>query len=479
MAEEFAITYGAVTIGAGGDSAYLRDQKFTLEVERFYARVELEVVVSHATLATFLAKEAALVAAFSTPRQRLRVQVSGSDRYDFDPDANTGFDHVAKARKIGETTIEDTRRSARYRLTVACSRPATTPTGVNGRGDVRFSAEQDSSRWYSVTIAGFYTATPSGQPSVRTALAAYRADADTYCDTLLDLVVVGGVWKKEQDDATPNDTNKRVEFVRRYRQVFVNESVAALKVDALIGPVLKVSAGRSWPGDAARAAWGDTLVPADWVPAAIRPVEVVLAYSSGVDKAVHSGAAALKALYTTTVRPLLLANARAASGGGAVVMLDEKWEPVIYSNRLEATMVCRIYPGGVVSASLDVDESDDLGKTFVAVHNGNPYARNKYEGPRTIIRTVTRTVIRARGSSAGGGGGIIAAAGAGSSDLTPPAGWEALAKLRRTKADKIGGPGEAVQLDLIVDIVPMLRCDVVGGENTTAGTRVQTQPGLS
>ena len=122
MARLIKITYGAVTVGLGGDASITLVDKYRAVYGYTEFALTFECVVRNATRATFLAAEAALVAAYRLPDQDLDVDLAGTNRHSFTVAAGTGFNARATAAKVGG--VEDTANSARYACSVTVQLPA-------------------------------------------------------------------------------------------------------------------------------------------------------------------------------------------------------------------------------------------------------------------------------------------------------------------------------------------------------------------
>ncbi len=86
MARLLAFTYGALTIGNGGSSAYhLTGSKYRFQHDYDRASLTFEVVVQADDHAAFVAAETALLDAYRLPDQALTVVLSATTRHTFAP----------------------------------------------------------------------------------------------------------------------------------------------------------------------------------------------------------------------------------------------------------------------------------------------------------------------------------------------------------------------------------------------------------
>lgn len=387
MARLIKISYAGLTIGLGGNASITLTDKFSFSQGYTEASLTFDCVVRNATRSTFLAAELALRTAFGTPDGDLDVELGGSDRYAYTQSGNTGFNARATCEKPG--SVEDTANSSRWRCSVVVQLPANL-SGRDGRQSSSVRVDATPSGRRTVTISGTYTALSSNS-----AVAQYVSAGTTYCDAVLS--AVGGAYEL----ITPlnasgsgfaavagfsyDDQNKVVSFTRVYRENIFNQSASTADVAGIKDPTFVVT--RSTP-------------PTEGDPSVTNASLVRLrgVYSCWVDKDTTTD---LLTLYDGTIRPYLVAQMEAHSGGGAAVVSLE--EPVYdkAENRIFATIEA-VTQGvsGLVTSRLEMTDDVTSGVEIAPVWNADPLAADIYPFPVFHLRTVTRTSVVVSGSSA-------------------------------------------------------------------------------
>lgn len=423
MARLLAISYGSLTIGLSGDASITLADKFSWSQSYTEGTVAFECVVRSATRSTFLTAEAALVAAYSKPDQALVIQLAGSSRFVFSHSSNTGFNARASALKHG--SAEDTANSARYRVTVTVQLPADL-SGRSGRQTSMVSVDATPSGKRTVTISGTYTALSSNS-----AAAQYVSAGTTYCDSVL--TAIGGTYEL----LTPinasgsgfaaaagfkyDDQNKVLSFQRVYLEEIFSEGVGALTVAAIKRQSFVIS--RTTPP-----APGDATVTNT-------PFTIMRAvYSCWVDKDTTTD---LATLYAGTIRPHLLAQIDAHTGGvGGAVVVSETPEFDKAENRIAATIECAA-GGGLLTSRLTVEDDVIAGLAFAPVWSADPYEVDEYDVPALHIRTIRRLTVALAGSSAA------------APNPDPPAGFRRIRVSGGSYSDSMGTSGARIPVTVM------------------------------
>lgn len=365
MARLLAFTYGALTIGNGGSSAYHLTGRYRFNHDYDRGSLTFEVVVQADDHADFVAAETALLDAYRLPDQALSVVLSATTRHSFDPAANSGFNLRASARKIGGE--EDTALSAKYECVVTVELPANL-TGRAGRRSSSVNVSTTTSGRRDVTITGVYTALANNA-----ARAQFAAQVDTFCNSIL--TDLGGTWEKVGTPlAETDDQNKVIRFTRSYAEV-VYAQAASLVANhpALIQPRLSIRRSRA---SLQSITGGEPL----------REITVDFAAS------VVQVSADLTNLWESAVRPFMIREVERLSGGGTIAVIRET--PVYGLNERDiAASMTLLVSVGLLKARISVSDSHDLGLIFKPVWSGNPFERDEYKGPESFVRVVTKRAL--------------------------------------------------------------------------------------
>lgn len=375
MSQVLTITYGSLVLGLGqANSDYNLTGKYSFQHDYDRFSLEFEVVVSNATRATFLASEAALLAAFREPDLTLVVKLSATTRHTFSPTANTGFNIRASARRApGQDT---TPNSCRYVCTVSGELPAT-KTGRAGRrgGSVDVSTSPAGRR--TCVITGTYTAL-----SNKAARTQFEAEVDDFCDDIL--TDLGGTWELvDTPNARADDENKVITFVRRYEEIKRTQAAGVLDHPALVQPRLTFDRVKTSPESTT--ALG-TVAPL---------VELVARFTASVKFASAAELEDVDTLIEEVVRPHVLAEAERVAGGGTVVVMREAPSFDREENVVSLTVAMVVDTGATfLRASVEVNDSIDRGVILKPMWSGDPYARDEYQGMASHVRVLTRKSIR-------------------------------------------------------------------------------------
>lgn len=365
--------YGTLTIGASqADANYTLTGIYEFDESYEAALLSFQVAINSATVAGFLASEATLITAYTKPDQKLEVDLGGTNRHTYDPSAivNTGFNQRAELRKVTESPL-NTDRSALYECSVTVQLPADLALRA-GRLESSVRVEEDPSERRTATITGIYTALSSNA-----ARAQFAASIEAYAtDTVI--VGLGGTWEQVSDPvAESDDQDKRLRFVRVYREIKRKQSNSATDLVSVVNPELLV-----FRSVVSTQSIGTTAEP---------PVRLRAQYSADVR---FSSTTDLDTLWEDTLRQYALDEIEAATGTSILTIITEDWRLDPGNNRLEATLDV-LGDGGSRFWQFQkewVDRSNS-GLILRPVWDGNPFSRDKYFGPAT--RTLTLVISSA------------------------------------------------------------------------------------
>lgn len=446
MARTVEITYGSITVGKDAtQSSYHLTDKFKLVQSYETALVEFEVIVHNATQSTFLTHEAALVAQFRTPRARLQVLLADTSRFDFNPSDDSGFNARPTVEKLGD--VEDTEYSARYRCTVEVDLPADL-SGQNARREALVDVSESRAGRKTVRLAGVWTA--SGGTAAR---AQYDAQVASYAATVLAAIDNTFTWRKiGTPKSEVDDTDKLLTFEQAWEQILASEGVGTTDVTNLSGEFLQISRRREVP----EVAEGYEAEP-------LRTLQV--SYAASVDTSDQD----LLGMWVASCRPNILSHARTIAAGGVAVLAEE---PVfdVEENRITAQMTLVSDSGAsLLSITVETEDDIDLGVRLIPVQNGNPFARDRYQGPITWLRRVNRVALRRTkgGQPAGKAGNLGFAGGLDQGPSLERPEFEGFVELRRFSREKrfrIGTSDNSLPLELVVQSFTFMRADVVSAD---------------
>lgn len=442
MARLIKITYGnggsPLVIGKDQtDTSYVLTDRYKVVSSYTEFSISFDVVVRNATRSTFLASEAALVSAFRQPDQKLEVFLGSTTRHTFDPSSsvNTGFSQRPTCTKVdGEL---NTANSALYRIGVTVQLPADL-SGRDGRQSSTVTVEATPAGKRTVVIEGTYTALTSNS-----AYAQFVAAAGTYCDTVIS--ALGGTYNLISQGGTAqggfsyDDQNKVLRFRRVYEEVLYRESLAGGDHASIKGAQINID--RTTPENRGPSGFG------------VRPLERLRAsYSATIDRSVTD----IAGLYTSTVRPLLLAELQNVSGGTVVVTGETpSYVPTENVLRVVLDVACDL-GGSFYAASLRTQDYLRHGKILVPVWNDDPYARDLYRGPATHVKTVTRFTVAKVGAA--GGSGV-----AERFQIPVLAGFEEVEQLRDESREHVGVTNDGFEVAQVTHVFVFEKANLEGG----------------
>lgn len=360
VARDVSITYAGVTLG--GTSDYILDGPFTLELayERLLVRCQV-VLSSDVDEATFLTAEAALLAAFRTPRGTISVLLGVTNR------GGTGFDAQPTISKVGSLT--DTGQSARYVIEVTARRQADL-SGQAGRFDSRSQMVIGPNGQKLVQLTGQYTSLGADN-----AFEQWEDELDAFCSSRLTLFgLTSGVNVETiTDEVIVHDSLNVADFVRVYKQILSNQSVGLLNDPSLKDATLVVTRGELDLG-------------ANSSLAAARALDFVAEYHVQVDSTVTTD---LSGTWENKVKPLLVAEIQHKAQAGLVVVTGVIPRFHVASNEISATVTGLLYSSSLVEFSIEVEDQDDLGVELLPVWDDNPHSKDRLPGIAMSTRVMT------------------------------------------------------------------------------------------
>lgn len=445
MARLVKITYGSLVLGKDQtDASYVLADRCKIALGYTEFSITFDVVVRNATRSTFLASEAALLAAIKAPDQKLEVFLGAATRHTFDPAANTGFNARGTCAELGGELR--TANSAHYRCTITAQLPADL-SGRDGRQTSTVTVEATPAGKRTVVIEGTYTALSSNS-----SYAQYVASVGTYCDGVIS--ALGGTYNLISEGTggrggfSYDDQNKVLRFRRVYEEVFYRESLAGGDHASIKGAQINID--RTTPENRGPPGFG------------VRPLERLRAsYSATIDRSVTD----IKGLYESTVRPLLLAELQNVSGGTVVVVGETpSYVPTENVLRVVLDVACDL-GGSFYSASLRTQDYLRHGKILVPVWSDDPYARDLYRGPATHVKTVTRfTVAKVGGAN---GSGVEERF-----QIPVLAGFEEMEQLRDESREHVGVTNDGFEVAQVTHVFVFEKATIDGGATAgNAGSR--------
>jgi len=325
----------------------------------------------------------------------------------------------------------DTKLSRYFRLSVMWRLPADN-SGDAYRQEASISCAWSGARQATVTFQGTYTAGGGA-----TALANYLASSPAFYTTWLGTFGITYYEKSSEVVSSVDDENESTAFSASFRQILSpGQSLAALDNSSIVSDNIQFTRTATYSHGKG--------------PGFMAPVRGSLSYSCEVDSTI-TGPAALKALYTATIKPFLLSKAASLLGGTPIIE-SETFSFGTSSNHIQAQL--QVLLAGIGNDLLSYDET-------VSFHLDEQWTLRKRWDKRqdTYNRhspghriTANRTISTTGFSKDSGVGSSVAAgptsrdsgsaSGADTSDLfgAPPASFEAAggAWLRDSEGQNLG-----------------------------------------
>jgi len=406
------ITYAGFVVGDGQADRVIHAKDGPMRIVRNWAAfsIEFSFCIRKTTTALFLAEAAAVEAAFSKPRQALKVELNGSTQYDFSHILGTGFDSVPEIIKNGDAKL-DGPLTRNYRVRVDVGMPANTIGSANGSLGVRESTVDVS---YSengrrtISISGVWTGCPSpGNPNAREQ---FEAVIDTYATAVI--TAIGGTYElvgrptEEADDteltvAGNVGMGRVLRFAREYEEILFSQGPnptlpgSGTKLDdtRIIRQTLVIARAQTAPGD---------------TPEAVRLVTCSATYDAWIDKGTTS--ASYNALWDE-LEPWIITQMRnflTPKAGAGFALLSSTPRFDLDTGRIGGVLeaVGLGTSGTAIESTVTTENFRKTGKSLTPLWTGNPRAKYPWQGPEINLTTVTQ-VATVPGDGAGVGLGAL------------------------------------------------------------------------
>ncbi|HKS17361.1 MAG TPA: hypothetical protein VJU16_08615 [Planctomycetota bacterium] len=361
MTRELSITYAGYVVG-GVQGNRLLDGKYRQTRSYEKSSVSFTVVVRGDTEAEFASECSAFEAAFRTPRGALTVTQGAVNLIAVTHTGNTGFNAAPVVSKSGGDG--DTGRTRRYEVVIEFTEPADL-AGQNGRRASTVERSYDPSRKATVMIQGTYTALGGSN-----ARAVYDANSGAYFTAVL--AAFGGTFEKVSERADHDDAIKELAFTVVFEEVIFNQAVGVLDHAGIVKPRLSVSVSKTAPGDSPEAG-------------ARRLKTIKASFDTSVDKTVVTD---LPGLYTGTIRPFLIQQARAFGSTVALVNEDFQINGSDYTISASLTFLS-VGASAALEYELLTEIPEAIGVVIMPVWGTTPYQAHVVPNPAVRQRIVT------------------------------------------------------------------------------------------
>lgn len=378
--EDHEITYAGFSVGGETGRPI---EAFTRHFLGYQvAGVSFTFVVSDPDQDTFLSLCAAAKAAFRKPRQDFLLTINGDTDLSFSHGGNTGFDSDPKITKEGQ--FGDSPLSRFYQVEIQFGLPADN-VGTGGRRNSDITLAFDINRKRTLTISGVYTATPGASAQTN-----YDDGIETYCTAKLS---EHGITFSNltREIVTPNETNKILQFTRVYTQIIYSEAGAALDDPEIQEQRLVVTLIQEAPGDSPEAN-------------VTRLATANCSYDLELNADLTTD---LDGKWDEVKEWVERQAATVLEGGYAVTRREVSFNRDKNSLSARFTLVGAT-GGAVVALEVLVEDNLNDAPSLKPVVNGNKWARMRYQGFPTLIRTRTETTTVVVGAEAGEGAPAVA-----------------------------------------------------------------------
>ena len=286
-------------------------------------------------------------------------------------------------------------RRKRYSLEVNFERPASDVRGTAyaQRREASYRVFTAPSGIRMAEFSGSYTA---GGGS--TATANYSSGVTTWINSII--TVLTGDWgKASQDMYSVDDENHIISFTATRREIGFDQSAAGADHDAIENAEVSMSISY----DNTHGLKGHN-----------SPGVVTIDYKSEIVRS-EATEAAVRTLWTGTIRPHLIAKCKAIFGSGSAIV-ESGMEPGIdlQANTISATM--RVMLPGTGSKIIDyqrvADYSLDGRLVFRDIHDGKSSTFNSWDPGSVIEANISISITKLKGkigpgTGSGGSGGVI------------------------------------------------------------------------
>jgi hypothetical protein len=285
------------------------------------------------------------------------------------------------------------------------------------------------------------------------ARAQFAASIDAYATAVLG--TLGGTFERVQTpQATSDDQDKLIRFRRIYKEILFDQSSAGPDLAAVVDPslVIRRSVVRT---DSPRGK-------------AEPPVTLRVEYAADVRFAETTD---LRTLWESTLRAFVLGQVEQATGTTVLAVDQEAWGLDLPDNRIEVAMDI-IGDGGANfwQYRQDWQESRNSGIVLRPVWNGDPFARDKYQGPASHTLSITFTTVGPSLSGSQGPGGMPRVS---HPDAPAVDGFEHVRTARRMRERSVGIAGEEVPIYLATTAYFYTRANTEAGSSGIGTTRTR------
>lgn len=365
-----AITYGAVTIGSGGNY-HLGD--IEIQKDRRSLTVDFTAIITEGSESALYTRISELEAEFRKRDQDL-VLDRGTTSETYSVSDNSGLNIEPGCKEL-DSEFVGLSREFQCSVSLALPEDGNSVAGELGLRNHSVSVTKQDTNRREIKIDGVYTAL-----SGNGAKAQYDAQIETLSDTIKDSVDLNAEWELIEDTTEKDREDKFCTFVRVFIENLAKQSVAQSDVPELKNVQLAASVLDNAPGDY------------DQTVAGTRPLTVAVSYTASVDKEVTTD---LKTLFVTKIQPRMIEYGQQAGGGTRITLTEVDFNPNQGSNTVEANLTMVVYGGGNV-LSLTVRESDEevLGYKIEPVDDGESvFAGDLIPSRGLLIRQTLITIV--------------------------------------------------------------------------------------
>lgn len=409
----FTFTYGTFDSSSDAGVNECALNEFSIDdatgVLRFSTDIFIEADVSSGVEATedasLVSRVNGAITKLSVENQVFKLKIGSSEYLDWDAATDySAFDAKPTVTKISRKGSTAKGQFLRFVL-VAKREPK--ESGRNGRrSDMRVSVTYDTSGLRTVEFSGTWTQTASG---TSLALARYLASASAYfAASWLDsgqvlAPVTGAVWQKLGTVVTPNDTNRELRYVERYKETeFASDPSNTTDLIYTIGTFTRldpptfgaqlIAAGGG--GEESPTADGQQTTAADGGGAS--PLTSYKRFSVTTQTFCNNRSSNLNTLWETVVRPWITASVNAIFGSGRVIFEGPgvPIEDVATKSIRCSTSIIMAAAGTLMLHEESIDDDNDRGLIAEVVYDGNLDSFDLSEGGRRF--TVTHNVKQER-----------------------------------------------------------------------------------
>lgn len=365
-----AITYGSVTIGAGGNY-HLGDLE--IQKDRKSLTVDFTAVITEATEAALYTRISELEAEFRKRDQTL-VLDRGTSSETYATSDNTGLNIEPGCKEL-DSNFVGLSREFQCSVSLALPEDGNSVAGELGLRNYSISVTKQDTNRREIRVDGVYTGLGGNDSKAQ-----YEDQIDTLSNTIKNGVDLNAEWELIEDTTEIDRDDKFCTFVRVYIENLAKQSVDQTDVPELKNVQLSASVLDNAPGDY------------DQGVAGTRPITVAVSYTASVDKDVTTD---LRDLYLTKVRPRMVEYGQQVGAGTRITLTEDDFKPNQGTNTIEANITMVVYGGDIV-ISLTVRESDEesLGYKVEPVDDGKSvYSGDLIPARGFFVRQTLVTVV--------------------------------------------------------------------------------------